>query len=60
MLPIAGAAARQSASSAARSAVLRPSQSLGQQQQVRGAHDLLIKRKTGKPIIKSGPYGGGR
>ncbi|KAK0553500.1 Protein-lysine N-methyltransferase efm5 [Tilletia horrida] len=26
----------------------------------RGAHDLVIKRKTGKPIIKSGPYGGGR
>ncbi|PWN52501.1 putative NADH2 dehydrogenase 40K chain [Violaceomyces palustris] len=23
-------------------------------------HDLVIKRKTGKPIIKSGPYGGGR
>jgi len=26
----------------------------------RGAHDLIIKRKTGQPIIKSGPYGGGR
>ncbi|KAK0534649.1 Protein-lysine N-methyltransferase efm5, partial [Tilletia horrida] len=26
----------------------------------RGVHDLIIKRKTGKPILKSGPYGGGR
>ncbi|KAN0062274.1 Protein-lysine N-methyltransferase efm5 [Thecaphora frezii] len=28
--------------------------------QARAVHDLVIKRKTGKPIIRSGPYGGGR
>lgn len=28
--------------------------------QSRQLHDLSIKRKTGKPIISSGPYGGGR
>lgn len=26
----------------------------------RAVHDLVIKRKTGQPIIRSGPYGGGR
>lgn len=34
--------------------------SSGQQQQRAAIHDLIIKRKTGQPIIKSGPYGGGR
>ena len=28
--------------------------------QARNLHDLTIKRKTGKPIIRAGPYGGGR
>ena len=28
--------------------------------QQRYTHDLIIKRKTGQPIVKSGPYGGGR
>lgn len=26
----------------------------------RGIHDLVIKRKTGLPIVRAGPYGGGR
>ncbi|KDN41067.1 putative NADH2 dehydrogenase 40K chain [Tilletiaria anomala UBC 951] len=29
-------------------------------QQRRFGHDLTIKRKTGKPVIEAGPYGGGR
>jgi hypothetical protein len=28
--------------------------------QARGLHDLVIKRRTGQPIVRAGPYGGGR
>lgn len=31
-----------------------------QRQQRAALHDLVIKRKTGQPIVSAGPYGGGR
>ncbi|GAC95510.1 hypothetical protein PHSY_003086 [Pseudozyma hubeiensis SY62] len=60
MVHLVGTSAAQAASSVlrseARSSLLRGSQIV----QARSIHDLTINRKTGKPIIKSGPYGGGR
>ncbi|KAE8255478.1 hypothetical protein A4X13_0g3028 [Tilletia indica] len=56
------APARASAVSACAAASSSSSTTLvaGSRVSTRAAHDLVIKRKTGKPIIKSGPYGGGR
>ncbi|CAD6953565.1 unnamed protein product [Tilletia controversa] len=52
----AAAAAASSSSTSLPGALL----TAGSRVSSRAAHDLVIKRKTGKPIIKSGPYGGGR
>ncbi|PWN40506.1 putative NADH2 dehydrogenase 40K chain [Ceraceosorus guamensis] len=54
LLPAAQATSRQAASS-----VLRPATAAASQQS-RAVHDLVIKRRTGQPIIRAGPYGGGR
>lgn len=60
MVHLVGTSATQAASSVlrseARSSLLRGAQTV----QARNIHDLTINRKTGKPIIKAGPYGGGR
>ncbi len=60
MVHLVGTSAAQAASSVlrseARSSLLRGAQTV----QARSVHDLTINRKTGKPIIKYGPYGGGR
>lgn len=56
MVHLVGTSAASVLRSEARSSLLRGAQVV----QARNVHDLTINRKTGKPIIKSGPYGGGR
>jgi len=51
---------RSAASPCRASALKLASSSVLFQQQRSAIHDLIIKRKTGQPIVKAGPYGGGR
>lgn len=56
MVHLVGSSAIASLRHEARNSVFRAAQAV----QARELHDLTISRKTGKPIIKYGPYGGGR
>ncbi len=60
MVHLVGTSAAQAASSILRSEARLSLLRGAQVGQARTIHDLTINRKTGKPIIKAGPYGGGR